>query len=199
MARPRQISNEEILSVTKEMLIDHGVNVPTAAIAKRLGVSQAALFKRFGTKERLIHTALRPPEPSFIGMLDDGPDERPLEAQVAEISGAVHAHMERIGPTLVMLRSAGICPETLLAQYEGEPPPVVAHRALSAWLRRAKRRGLLRKDVDSASVAIAWLGMIHGREFFAKVLGRDPVRGSKRYLKQVMALLVGGMSEREET
>ena len=56
--RPRKISDEDILDVARECLLEQGVNVSTQVIAKRLGVSQATLFKRFGTKVKLLQMAL---------------------------------------------------------------------------------------------------------------------------------------------
>ena len=63
MARPRQVSDEDILTAAKEILLEHGAKASTTAIAKAVGLSQAALFKRFGTKLDLVKAALAPKTP----------------------------------------------------------------------------------------------------------------------------------------
>ena len=61
MVRPRQFTDEQILASARKSLLEHGPGVSTAKIAKAVGMSQAALFKRFGSKEDLLIAALMPP------------------------------------------------------------------------------------------------------------------------------------------
>ena len=56
--RPKKISDEDILEVARQCLMEQGSGVSTQFIADRLGVSQATLFKRFGTKLKLLQAAL---------------------------------------------------------------------------------------------------------------------------------------------
>ena len=52
--RPRQFTDEDILTATQACILELGPSVSTTVIAGRVGMSQAALFKRFGTKEKLF-------------------------------------------------------------------------------------------------------------------------------------------------
>ena len=45
--RPRQFSDDELLQTARRCFLEHGPGVSTGLIAEELGVSQAALFKRF--------------------------------------------------------------------------------------------------------------------------------------------------------
>ena len=56
--RPRKHSDEDILTATRQCVLDHGAQVSTELIADAAGVSQATLFKRFGTKDNLLRLAL---------------------------------------------------------------------------------------------------------------------------------------------
>ena len=59
--RPKKITDIDILSCTRNCILRFGVSVSTQTIADELGVSQATLFKRFGTKDALIQKALLQP------------------------------------------------------------------------------------------------------------------------------------------
>ena len=58
MVRPRLFSDAEILQVARRCFLEHGPAVSTTVIASEVGLSQAALFKRFGTKQNLMLLAL---------------------------------------------------------------------------------------------------------------------------------------------
>ena len=51
-------TDEEIIAATQRCVFKHGPAVSTTVIANEVGMSQGAIFKRFGTKERLILAAL---------------------------------------------------------------------------------------------------------------------------------------------
>lgn len=60
MARPRSITDEEIKEAAREVFVVHGPGAPVSIIAKKLGVTHAALFGRAGSKEQLMMDALCP-------------------------------------------------------------------------------------------------------------------------------------------
>ena len=99
MARPRQVSDVQILEAARACFLEHGASVSTTVIAKRLGVSQAALFKRFGTKEDLLVAALRPGPEMVRELLDwlaEGPDERPIPEQLLDLGVRVRSFFGRL-------------------------------------------------------------------------------------------------------
>ena len=63
MGRPRTVSDDVILEAARAVFLEQGPGASTQSIADRLSVSQAALFKRFGTKRDLMIAALMPPVP----------------------------------------------------------------------------------------------------------------------------------------
>ena len=67
MARPRLITDEQILTTMRSCVLEHGAQVSLDVVAQQLGVTSPALLKRFGSLEALMLEALRPPEdPAFI-------------------------------------------------------------------------------------------------------------------------------------
>jgi len=176
MARPRTVSDEAILEAARAVFLEEGSTASTQIVADRLGVSQAALFKRFGTKKALLLGALSPPAvPDFVPLLDQGPDlQRCPREQLTEIGVAVCRFFEMLLPRLMALHSAGFDTHEILTRYE-VPPPLLALQAMSAWLERASGAGLIRVGA-SRGLAQAFLGSLHMRAFSAHLAG---IRGSE--------------------
>lgn len=65
MGRPQTISNEDMLAAARAVFVKHGAQGSTKEIARRAGVSEAALFKRFSTKAQLFMAAMAPPQPAI--------------------------------------------------------------------------------------------------------------------------------------
>ncbi len=86
--RPQTVSNEIILETARKIFIENGPHASVEMIAQKLGLSQPALFKRFGTKRKLMIEALRPPtEIPWITNMENGPDRRDFPTQLKELAG----------------------------------------------------------------------------------------------------------------
>jgi AcrR family transcriptional regulator len=198
MARPRQVSDAQIIEAARACFLEQGPSVSTTVIADRLGVSQAALFKRFGTKEELLLAALRP-DPSLldglIASLEAGPDARPLPDQLRAIALTIRDRFAVILPRMAVLRSAGLGPPS--CAEPGQPiPPQRVHTALVAWLEQARERGMAVVPNPSAA-AFALLGAIHMQCFMAYMVGQDRELASDAALEALVDSLWAGLAARE--
>lgn len=155
MVRPRQIEDEELLAVACTCFIEHGPSCPTSLIAQEAGVSQATLFKRFGTKQQLLRQALRPkPSPALLARLAAGPDDAPIPDQLRGLVGELVGMFERLLPCVMTLWAAGENPTTML-KGGGPPPPVQARRSLAAWFAQAESEGRVRPgDPDARALVL---------------------------------------------
>ncbi|WP_437616933.1 TetR/AcrR family transcriptional regulator [Sorangium sp. So ce834] len=164
MARPRNITDAQILDGARACFLEHGAGVSTTVIAERLGISHGVLFQRFGTKEQLLRAALQPSmEPPWMARARSGPDDRDARIQLLELGEEISAYLERIVPCLAVLRSAGMSVESMADRRE-DLPPVRARREVAAWFSRAIARGLLR-PVSAEHAADLFLGALHFRPF----------------------------------
>lgn len=192
MARPRQVSDDEILEAARACFLEHGASVSTSVIAEHVGISQAAIFKRFGTKQELMVQALMPPAvPDWIDTIGEAPDDRPIPEQLTEILIAASRFFEWMSPKMAVLKSAGLDMAELLSRFD-EPPPVLGWRRLTGWLRSAQRAGRVRSG-NPETMAMMLLGALHGRVFMTHVLGlgRDVILGEHYAAELVQTLWCG--------
>ena len=173
MARPRLISDDEILGTVRRAVLEDGPRVSLDIVAERLGVTAPALFKRFGSRNALLVAALAPPRPDFLDLLEGGPDARTFALQLEELFRSIAGWCRGAVPCMVALKGSGISFEEVHDAL-GEAPPVVIGRTLAAWLSRAHRAGIAHvTDAETASVAM--MGALHTRAFLSHLLRRPPL------------------------
>lgn len=194
MARPRQITDDEILKMTRACALERGPQVSLEVVAERLGVTPPALIKRFGTRRALLLAALRPTDdPQWIRDIANGPDERPLAVQMEDKLGRILDLMVREVPCLVALRESGIPIEEIF-QPGTVPAPVRGLRALAAWLERACERGLASCE-DSETAASAIMGSLQSRIFLAHLLNRSYLHRSQQdFLKSLSRMFARALA-----
>jgi AcrR family transcriptional regulator len=197
VARPRQVSDEDILQAAQEVFLEVGPHASVQLVADKVGLSQAALFKRFQTKEELLFAALAPPtQPPFTARLLRGPDSDPVGDQLYALGQEMLTFFRAILPRMAALRSAGVCPDQIMRRYP-VPPPVVAIQALAGWFDAARQRRLLHTD-DPLVLAVTFLGALQGRAFGEHLYGAHlgPLE-DQRFLRGVVSTLLHGIAPRE--
>ncbi len=193
MGRPRQVSDDRILEVARACFLEHGPGVSTTVIAEQLGLSQAALFKRFRTKEALMLAALSPrAEPKWVSLVEGGPDDRPLREQLVEIATQVLEFLEGLVPCIAVLRASGIDLDRVRS-LKGESPPVRSHRLLVRWFERALARGLVAPG-DAESMATAFFSPLQFRAFLHHLHGEALFRTpSREFSERIVDVLWRGI------
>lgn len=197
MARRRQFSDEEILEAARRCFLEHGAQVSTSYIAKEIGLSQAALFKRFQTKENLLLHALAPPEePEWMDQLRGGPDERAIDEQLVEVGTKAIRFLRTLMPRIMVLKSAGLEPSDVMKRFE-VPPPLRAMRLLGAFVVQAQQEGRM-QAADPGVFAMQFMGALHGRAYFAHMFHTaDHDLDDEAYIRAVVAHLWHGVAPRE--
>ena len=196
MARPRTISDDQILTTARECFLEHGPSVSTDVIAEQLGVSSQALFKRFHNKHELMMAAITPcAQAPWIPLVDAGPDDRSVEDQLTEILTELADFFVDIARRMSVLRWSGIEPRQLMDRFD-EPPPLVDIRVIAGWLERAAQRGLIR-EVDYRATAMLMLTSMHGPAMLTDMLGQHPTGHSRtEYVSFMVETLLQGLVPR---
>ncbi len=171
MARPRQISDDQIRAAMRASVLEHGPAVSLDLVAKQLSVTSPALLKRFGSRRELMLAALRPPDDTpWYQALALGPDQRPLAEQLQGLITHTSEFIAQAMPCVVALRESGI--PTSEIYPKGQTPPLLRGvRAITTWLEQARELGLV-GDTGLETAATALLGAISTRVMSAHLLKR---------------------------
>ncbi len=192
MARPRQVTDEQILATLRKLVLSQGPNVSLERVAKPLEVTVPALLKRFGSRQAMMLAALKPPDrPEWILYADRGPDDRPLEVQLRDLMSRIAEFVDKAIPCMSALRESGIPPNLIFSKSTG---PAEALRALQQWLKRARKAGLVTApETDSAAFAI--LGALQSRVLFSHLMKR-PVSQRERhtYIQELSRLFTKALT-----
>ena len=141
MGRPRTHSDEEILEAARGCFLAQGPGVSISTIASELGLSGPAIIHRFGSKQQLLIAAMCPdPAQLPLQALRRGVSDEPIPIQMGKVAREIAAYLRRVLPRLAVLRAAGISPFDAWSHYEA-PPPIIIHRALTAWVTEALNEG----------------------------------------------------------
>ena len=132
--RPKTISDEDILRIAMECVLEEGPSVSTTTIAERIGVSQATLFKRFGSKVELLRRALFIPlKVRKIFSILREPEGKTASDQMKYIYQQLYSFFDDMVPCWSMLHSAGI--RIREGSLEDNDPPVKGRRIIEDWIR----------------------------------------------------------------
>ena len=166
-------------------------------IAERLGMSQAALFKRFGTKEKLIVAALSRPmgKNPVAEVLALGPTDAPIKDQLVTLGTGIMAVMRRLVPYMAMLHAAAIDTKAHLGQDHA--PPIQARKLITAWFQAAMDQGRIR-PMDPHIMAVGFIGMLKARPFREIIIGDDGLACSDEvYVRQLVDQMWLGIAGEE--
>jgi hypothetical protein len=195
MARPRQVTDEQILATMRACALEHGAQVSLDVVAERLSVTSPALLKRFGCRQELMVKALRPPaSPPFVERFLEGPDRRPLRVQLAERLREMAQFFDEVVPCVLALRESGVPHERI---FEGRhTAPLTAIKAIARWLLQADAAGLATVRAPE-SVAVALLGAVQTRAVTAHLANvRLSRRSTNQYLDDLVNLFATALARK---
>lgn len=155
MARPRQVTDEQILEATRSAVLQRGAQVSLDAVAQQIGVTSPALLKRYGNRQALLLAALRPDEKALDALFLEPIDERPFVDQLTELLDGLSKYFARTMPCVMALRECGFSHEDVVREFK-LPMPVLAMAGCKRWLQAMRERGL----IESAMIETAATAMV---------------------------------------
>ncbi|MFH1066787.1 MAG: TetR/AcrR family transcriptional regulator [bacterium] len=191
MSRPICIDDEVILKAAREVFLKRGFKAPSLQIAKRAGVSEGSLFKRFHTKTELFVCAMRLHEEDrrWMEELKSGVGRVPVRRALRRAAEGILNHVREMTPRIMALRASGI-PKPDMAKIFGKEPPLLHVRALTEYFHKESKLGrihLRRPEIH----AHAFLGSLVHFVFQKQVFGYEPC-SQQEYISQLMEIYVGG-------
>jgi len=145
MSRPRRYTDEEILKVAAEVFLEQGASATTALIARRAGVSEGILFKRFKTKEALFAAALMSDNESnqWRQELIDSAGKNTPHRNLKKAILALFSKLEKLIPKLMILEGQG---HHRPPPPGAKAPPLEDAAAFVAYLKKEIKIGRLKLD-----------------------------------------------------
>ena len=195
--RPKKFTDEEILSQTRECLLKFGAGVSTQKIAAALGMSQANLFKRFGTKSNLIRRALihRVSNHSIFLLLQKEPTQEAIPQQLHTLCDALLKFYEDLVPTVMMMRSMGfdiVSEKTCDADH----PAVLMRKLLTEWFLCLHKQSRIRA-ISVESIALSVLGAMQHRAFRKHIIGDAMLQSNDQFIHSIVEVFWRGISPGE--
>ena len=171
--RPQTVTDQKIIDAARDIFINHGTKASVQLIADRVGLSQPAIFKRFGTKKKLIIRALKPQKkPEWFTYIDKGPTEEPIENQLVFLGEEILQFFNLMHPIIKIIQTSGINKEEFLS-HKDKPLPIVAKEKVTGWFDRAAKMKLVSTNNADITASI-FLGAIE-LESFLKIFKNNRV------------------------
>jgi AcrR family transcriptional regulator len=165
MGRPKTISTEDMLAVARAVFLEQGVFGSTKEIARRAGVSEAALFKRFSTKAQLFMAAMAPPLPGIEPVLVRAAAAKSGQEGLHILSLAVLDYFRTAIPLILPLISQPTFGAVALPRNFHNNPATNLLNAVAAHFRSEDARGRLSAPEPMAAAG-ALVSALHSIALF---------------------------------
>lgn len=160
-----------------------------ASLAARLGLSKAALYHHFSSKEEILETALDEALDGLEGVLAATDAVRPGDRLAAVLEGAVGVLVAHLPSVTLLLRVRG--------NSEVERRALERRRAfdqaVTAIVRAAQQEGAVRADVDASVATRLLFGMVNSLVEWYRPSGPE---GAEALARDVLAVALDGLRTR---
>jgi AcrR family transcriptional regulator len=190
MARPKQVSDADLIATARRVFLEQGAAVSVGVIARSLKVSPASIFHRVGTKNRLLELALWPTEPPEFALLQRGPlPGLPIPGQLEALLVGLNGYFATAVPALFLLVSAGVpmLPTRARGKRRDDPIMLRLRVALAQWLARAS----VLPSGEATVAADTLIGALEARYMHVYLGGiRNTAASDRKYVRDLVRLVL---------
>ena len=190
MPRPRTISDDDILAVARTFFLKDGIMASTRAIAAEAGISEAVLFQRFGTKERLFFAAMVPGAAKLDEVFDAEPGRGEVRANVERSLLKLIDYFREVMPVFLKLVSHPAFDLTEFMKGHEMPAMQIGGR-LTDYLAGEAVLGRVRGDHVRATAALL-VNAVHNYALM-ECLGAHPADRAPHAVAGAVAALWDGL------
>ena len=199
MARPKQFDSEALLESLRETFLDLGPGASTQELARRAGVSEGTLYKRFGSKLRMFVRALRLSqleESEWFTSIPSRVGKDSIEEHLFHIALGLHGYVSELMPCAQMIAAHGKLDPKDFAKLLGadeQAPPFMNIDAMTEYFEREMELGRVRL-CDAGGLARLFIGAVmhdvNLRLYFPGHLPDDPAGAARRIARTLAQLAV---------
>ena len=168
ISRPTYLSSERRREMTVETVVDlaaeqNPADITTGAIAKRMGVSQGALFRHFSSKDAILQAVMEWVSERLLARIDKATSiaASPLEAIEAAFMAHIHFIAEHPGVPRMLFVELQRTEQTMAKRMARTLLQVYGAR-LGRLFMDGKKGGQLLASLDEKAAATLFIGMIQG-------------------------------------
>jgi AcrR family transcriptional regulator len=169
MPRPKTISDDELLGVAREVFRERGHSASTRDVAAAAGISEAVLYKRFGSKEALFRRAMIPASADIDALLGPYPP-RSAKADLTRILERLVAFFAEHMATVLSVVTHPDLHGSHMRAFGHRMPFADLETALAARLRRMQGDGLV-GNLDADAAAGVLVRAAHASAFARATMG----------------------------
>jgi AcrR family transcriptional regulator len=155
---------QEIIQATMEIVAEEGIqNLTVARLAKRIGITDGALYKHFSSKKEIIMAMVENIQHAFSTFMS--PEVALYDDPIEKLQNILRLHLEflehhRGVPRLLFSEAVHVGDnDTKRLMHSGVSNYLDFIRGI---LYRAIQEGHVRKDLDVDAAATAFLGLVQG-------------------------------------
>jgi AcrR family transcriptional regulator len=196
MARPTVIENETILNAARAVFLERGLQSTSAEVARRAGISEGSVFKRYKTTPGLFEAAVAPEINDLLQQLSRLPGQAGSGNVLDNLVGAgelLLRVLRRLTP-LFMMRLAGTPELASRTMQLAAREQMLLY--LTDYLKNEGALGRIDGALDTATVAQAFLGALSsqvGLESPAIASSPEAEHHAARYVRELVRVLLEGM------
>jgi AcrR family transcriptional regulator len=193
MGRYKQVSDDALLEAAREVFVQQGFGASTREIARRVGISEAILYRRYKTKLDLFFAAMVPP-PVELGAKRGDRRGRGVVADLEATALEIMAYFRQAMPVFLQLVTH---PSFSLAEFAERDTRMPLHRlgdAVRGCLERHRSEGRITADAGRIQAAtLTLVATLHSLALFERMHVHDGAFPDQ-VVKNVVKLIAAGLN-----
>jgi AcrR family transcriptional regulator len=187
--RTATITDQQIIEAAREAFLEFGFGAPSSEIARRAGVSEGTIFKRFRTKEELFVAAVGLPDGAlWFGKAETMIGQGNLRDNLIELSLEIFQGAREVLPRIFMVISRGNAP--MNHPQGNESPMNLAMDSLTNLFAAEIKLGRMRQ-INPEIAALMLLGALMHRAQLEVMFSRAVIDPSSLVSKVIDAFWQG--------
>jgi AcrR family transcriptional regulator len=188
MPRNKTITDDEILAAARSLFLKEGAKASTRTLAKMVGISEAVIFQRFGTKEDLFFAAMVPPEAQLEAIFSIQPGEKHVTENLKSASLQIVAYFREVMPVFLSLISHPSFDLQSFLKRHAMPGAQLVNK-LTEYLNLEAELGQIRKD--NVAVAAVLISHLHNLALSETIGSHQPMDTERAISDTIDALWKG--------
>ena len=192
MGRRKRIEDDALLAIAREVFVERGFAATTREVARRAGISEAAIYQRHPTKTHLFFSAMVPPALDVEALLAATGDEPGVSERLERIALDLLEYFREVVPVLLPLATHPEFDLEAFAEWHERSPFRRIHGALVEFLEVHRDAGRVGPG-DAEPPALALMATLHSLAFLERLgvhggrFGEEVVRAIVRSLWRGLA------------